>query len=90
MQFLNRYAISSNLLLLLLILSPAFTGFYSDNVIHYAWLSFIFVFSILIFEYFFNRAGYERKEKAKRIYLYIMPFYLVLFTVAVFLIFNFN
>lgn len=89
MKLLDKYVISSNLLLLLLILSPAFTGFYSSNLIQYAWLSFAFVFSIFVFEYFFNKAGYEKREKAKRIYLYVMPGHLVLFTVSVFFLFNY-
>lgn len=87
MKLLDKYAISLNLFVLLLVLSPLPTSFYSTNIIEYIWLSFLFVFSITIIEFYFNKAGYNKKEKGKKIYLYIMPIHLIIFTILLFLIF---
>lgn len=82
MKLLDRYIISLNLFVLLLVLSLVFTDFYRTNIIEYSWMSFAFVFSVFIIEYSFNKAGYEKREKAKKIYFYIMPIFLVVFTIT--------
>jgi len=87
LKYLDRYVITANLLLLLAVLSPAFTRFYTENQFSYLWLAILFAVSIFIFEYIFNQAGYSKKEKAKKVYYCIMPVHLVIFTITVFALF---
>ena len=77
--FLNRYIVSTNFLLLLLILSLAYTEFYSSNVVLFIFLTIVTSGSTFFMEYLFNKAGYERKLKAKRMALYVMPSNVIIF-----------
>ncbi|KGP84553.1 MULTISPECIES: hypothetical protein [unclassified Paenibacillus] len=80
--FLDRYIISTNFLLLLIILSLAYTQFYSSNVLLYFFLATVTSASTFFVEFLFNKANYERKIKAKRMAVYIMPFNIIIFAVA--------
>ncbi|GGK32282.1 hypothetical protein GCM10010965_26500 [Caldalkalibacillus thermarum] len=88
MNFLDRYIISTNLLLLLVMLSPIPTNFYDSNVIPYIFVTFVISVSTFFIEYLFNKAGYERKEKAKKMYLFVMPMNMIIY--VVFLLFVFD
>lgn len=80
--FLDRYIISTNFLLLLIILSLAYTQFYSSNVFLYFFLAAVTSASTFFVEFLFNKANYERKIKAKRMTVYIMPFNIIIFAVV--------
>lgn len=88
MNFLDRYSISSNLFLLLVVLSPIPTNFYDGNVIPYMFVTFIISVSTFFIEYLFNKAGYERKKKALKMYLYVMPMNMIIYVVFLLVVFD--
>lgn len=87
-KYLDRYAISVSLFVLLLVLSPVFTGFFSSNVIPYAFAATVLSGSSFFFEYLFNKAGNERQEKGKKMYFYVIPANMIIFVGIVLLLFN--
>ena len=88
-KYLDRYAISVSLFVLLLILSLVFTSFFTSNVIPYAFAAAVLGGSSFFFEYLFNKAGTERQEKGKKMYFYVIPANLIIFVGIVLLLFNF-
>lgn len=82
MKFLNDFPITLSLALMLTILSGPFTNFYTTNILEYIFLALTFTLSILLSEFLLNRKYDDTVEKAKKLYLYIMPINLVIFTIA--------
>ncbi|MBD8036572.1 hypothetical protein H9635_07445 [Solibacillus sp. A46] len=87
-KYLDRYAISVSLLVLLLILSLVFTGFFTSNVMPYAFAATVLAGTSFFFEYLFNKAGNERQEKGKKMYFYVIPANMIIFVGIVLLLFN--
>jgi len=85
---LDRYAISVSLLVLLLVLSPVFTGFFTSNAVPYAFAATVLSGSSFFFEYLFNKAGNGRQEKGKKMYFYVIPANMIIFVGIVLLLFN--
>ncbi len=80
--FFDRYVISTNFLLLVLILSLAYTQFYTSNVVLYFFLAAVTCSSTFFIESLFNKAKYETKTKAKKMAVYVMPCNMIIFIAA--------
>ncbi|GEM_PF-6656650 len=87
MNFLDKYIISLIQLVTLLMLSPAFTNLFQENVAMYLLLVLIISIGNFFLEAQFNRQQEDHKKKAKTMGVFTIPLNTVI--VAVFVLFIF-